>query len=84
MLDGSTHVLVLVVLMGFATIAVFAWAWLSGKLVDPEAQAASVLDARDLRLDRPWESAEERASREDRFGPLVAAEPGEWGDGRSR
>ena len=84
MLAGSTHVLVLVVLMGFATVAVFVWAWWTGKLDDPEAQAASVLDVRDLRLERPWESVEDRARREERFGALIRAEPGEWGDGRRR
>ncbi len=82
MLDGSTHVLVLLVLIGFASVAVFGWAWWTGKLDDPEAQAASVLDLRDLRLERPWESAEERSARAERFGPLVPPEPGEWGDGR--
>ena len=82
MLDGSTEVLVLVVLMGFATIALFAWAWWNGKLDDPEAQATSILDARDLRLERPWESSDERAKRAERFGALVTPDPGEWGDGR--
>ncbi len=81
MLAGSTHVLVLVTLMGFATVALFAWAWWTGKLDDLEAQATSLFDARDLRLERPWESDEERAERAKTFGALVTPEPGEWGDG---
>lgn len=81
MLDGSIQVLLLVTLTGFATVAVFVWAWWTGKLDDLEAQATCILDARDLRLDRPWESVDERSARAAQFGELLSPEPGEWGDG---
>lgn len=80
MLDGSIQVVTLVAITGFATVAVFVWAWWTGKLDDLDAQASCILDARDLRLERPWESEEERELRAKRFGALLPPRPGEWGD----
>ena len=69
MLDGSTHVLVLVVLMGFATIGVFAWAWWTGKLDDPEALL------RDPRAQvSPEAAARFRAAIEARLGATPVAQ----------
>lgn len=81
-LDGSSFVLIITALTGFATVAMFAWAWWTGKLEELESQALGVFDPRDLRLARPWESADDRAARARDFGELVDPVPGEWGDAR--
>lgn len=79
MFAASLHLLLLVGIAGLASVAAFAWAFARGQLDDLDAQARSVLDDRDLRLDRPWESAADRAARERAHGPLVGGTPRDWG-----
>jgi len=68
---------------GLLALAAFAWGWRRGQYRDLSAQARVIFDARDMRLDRPWETAQQRAERAREFGALEPAPPGEWGEGRS-
>ena len=74
-----------VILAGLATVAAalgaFAWAWWRGQFTDTDAQRHVIFDARDLRVERPWETAGERAARAARYGAPSAAHRGEWGEG---
>jgi nitrogen fixation-related uncharacterized protein len=81
MLGLSGTVVVLVTTMGFVTVGWFVWAFLRGKLDDPEAQAVVLFDDRDLRLARPWESRVEQDERRRRHGALLPPCPADWGDG---
>lgn len=74
-----------VILTGLALAAIalgaFAWGWRSGAFSHLDAQARIILDERDLRLERPWETADQRAVRLAAYGSHIQAEPGEWGQG---
>ncbi|GAC1515934.1 MAG: hypothetical protein NVS1B4_08500 [Gemmatimonadaceae bacterium] len=74
-----------VILAGLTTVAIalgaFLWAWRRGHLGQLEAQSRVVLDERDVRLERPWETAQQRADRARHHGALVPPLLGEWGDG---
>ncbi len=82
MLSPSLTVVLLVAGMGFASVVAFGWALLRGSLDDPEAQARSILDQRDLRLGRPWETELQAQERTARYGSAVEPRPGEWGGTR--
>ncbi|HEY9448474.1 MAG TPA: cbb3-type cytochrome oxidase assembly protein [Gemmatimonadaceae bacterium] len=74
-----------VILAGLATVALalgaFVWAWRRGQFTELDAQAHVILDERDLRLERPWESAAQRLERATQHGELLSPTPGEWGEG---
>ncbi len=78
MIPASLAVLLTGVLFGVLALVCFAWAWRRGHFDDMDAQAHLVFDSRDLRLERPWETDEEREARRLHGAPL-APEPGEWG-----
>lgn len=69
--------------LGLALIALggFVWGWLAGGFGHLDAQARIILDERDLRLARPWETARQRSERVAKYGPEYPPEPGEWGNG---
>ncbi|MFQ5827785.1 MAG: hypothetical protein ACE5JD_01325 [Candidatus Methylomirabilia bacterium] len=60
-------------------LAAFAWAWWSGQFRRLDTQARVIFEPRDYRLERPWESAIQRAERRGRYGPSEDPRPGEWG-----
>lgn len=74
-----------VILGGLLTVAIalgaFAWGWWRGQFTDAEAQRLVIFDARDLRVERPWETPGEHAERAAHHGPLTAPHRGEWGEG---
>jgi len=74
-----------VIVAGLITVAAalgaFAWGWWRGQFSHAEAQRLVIFDARDLQVERPWETPEERAERELRYGALTAPHRGEWGEG---
>jgi cbb3-type cytochrome oxidase maturation protein len=70
--------------LGLLALAAFAWGWRRGQYRDLPAQSRAIFEPRDLRLERPWETATQRADRERQFGTLEPAPLGEWGDGRDR
>lgn len=79
MFGGSVVVVVgTLALVGLALVA-WAAAWRAGAFRDVDAQARVILDPRDLRLDRPWETAHQRADRRASHGEPLPPEPGEWG-----
>lgn len=67
--------------LGILALGAFAWAWRRGQFDDLRAQARVILDPRDDRLERPWETPAQRAERERQYGELLPPEPGEWGEG---
>jgi len=67
--------------LAFLALGAFVWGWLAGAFSRLDAQARVILDDRDLRLARPWETPRQRLEREVEYGPECAAAPGEWGDG---
>ncbi len=79
MFPSSLAVLGVGLLLGFLALAAFAWAWRRGQFHELRRQAHVIFDDRDLRLERPWETPDQRAEREERYGPLIEPSPGEWG-----
>jgi len=55
------------------------WAWRRGLFDDLEAQSRVIFEARDWRLQRPWENAVDRLAREVAYGAPEAPDAGEWG-----
>ncbi|GAC1479481.1 MAG: hypothetical protein NVS1B4_24080 [Gemmatimonadaceae bacterium] len=74
-----------VILAGLTTVAIalgaFFWAWRRGHFRQLETQSRVLLDERDVRLARPWETEQQRADRARHHGALVPPLVGEWGDG---
>ena len=79
MIPTSLAVLVMVLPLGALAFGAFVWAWRRGAFHDLDKQARVIFEPRDLRLERPWESAAQRAQRIEAFGPPETAERGEWG-----
>jgi hypothetical protein len=79
MLASSLAVVLLGAALFLGALVAFGWALLSGKLERLDEQSVVVLDPEDLRIDRPWETPEQRRERRRRHGPLVEPRPGEWG-----
>lgn len=78
MIPASLVVLLTGVAFGVLALACFACAWRRGHFDDMDAQAHLVFEPRDLRLERPWETAEQREARLIHGAPVPPA-PGEWG-----
>lgn len=81
MFPSSVAVVLTGLVLGCLALGAFVWGWRRGQYRDLGAQARVILDARDRRLERPWETPRERAERAREFGPLVPPAPGEWGGG---
>jgi cbb3-type cytochrome oxidase maturation protein len=79
MLPASMAVLWISAVLGVATLAGFAWAWSVGHFANLEEQAWAILDADDLRYERPWETPSQSQARAQAYGPLTPPPPGEWG-----
>lgn len=79
MLPTSLVVAIATVAMTLVPAVLLLWAWRRGLFRDLDGQARVIFDARDWRVERPWESPRDRAVREMAFGPSVEAQPGEWG-----
>jgi cbb3-type cytochrome oxidase maturation protein len=78
MIPSSVAVIITLLVLGASALAVFAWAWRAGQFEHLDAQARAVLDPRDLRIERPWETPEQRSERR-RHGTPESPAPGEWG-----
>jgi nitrogen fixation-related uncharacterized protein len=74
-----------VIAAGLLTVALalgaFAWGWWRGQFTHADAQRHVIFDARDLHVERPWETRAEGAARAARYGRLTAPHRGEWGEG---
>lgn len=79
MFGASAWLLVATGALLAAAIAVFGWALFSGRLDVSEDAAAVILDPRDLRIARPWETEQQLAERVQEHGPLLEPERSEWG-----
>jgi nitrogen fixation-related uncharacterized protein len=78
-LPTSLMVAIATVAMTLIPALLLFWAWRRGLFRDLETQSRVIFDARDWRVERPWESATDRLAREMTWGPPEPAEPGEWG-----
>lgn len=81
MIPYSLIVAVTGLLLGIVAIAAFAWAWARGAFDNIDEQARVILEPRDLRLARPWETVAEQTERKRLYGDPIEPEPGEWGGG---
>ncbi len=79
MLPASLIVILGALVMGFAALGAFYWAWRRGHFDHLEAQAHVIFEERDYRLERPWEDEAQREARRQAYGEPIAPEPGEWG-----
>lgn len=79
MFPSSLAVILVGLLLGGVALAAFAWAWRAGAFHHLDRQARVILDERDLRLERPWESPEQRRARIAAHGASLPARPSEWG-----
>ncbi len=79
MLPSSVIVIVATALFTIGAALVLFWAWRAGFLRDFEAQSLVILDERDVRLERPWESETAKWDREQHYGELLPPVAGEWG-----
>lgn len=79
MLPSSLAVLVAALGLGTIALVLFAWAWRRGQFEDPGRAARVILDERDLRMRRPWESPDQRLERAIEHGAPVDPPPGSWG-----
>jgi cbb3-type cytochrome oxidase maturation protein len=79
MIPYSIAVALTGLLLGLLAIGAFAWAWRRGAYDDIDEQARVILDPRDYRLIRPWETPAEQEERRRLYGELIEPVPGEWG-----
>lgn len=79
MLPASMAVLEVGAALLLLALCGFAWAWRHGQLTGSSAQAAIILDADDLRYERPWETPAQQAARRAEYGDPLTPHPGEWG-----
>ena len=79
MLPSSVIVIVATALFTLGAALVLFWAWRLGFLRDFDAQSRVILNERDFRLERPWETEAARQDRERAYGELVPPVAGEWG-----
>ena len=81
MFPSSLAVVLAGLALGLLALVAFVLGWRRGHYSDLHAQARVIFDARDRRIDRPWETPQQRAARARDFGTLLPPEPGEWGEG---
>lgn len=79
MIPYSVVVALTGLLLGLLAIGAFIWAWRRGAFDDIDEQAHVILEPRDYRLARPWETPAQQAARRLLYGELIEPEPGEWG-----
>lgn len=79
MVPSSLAVILVGLALGIGALAGFAWGWRRGQFTALGAQARVIFDERDLRIERPWESAVQRAERSAEHGAPLPPEAGEWG-----
>jgi cbb3-type cytochrome oxidase maturation protein len=79
---SSLAVIAAGLILGLVALAAFAWAWRTGAFRQLDRQAHVILDERDLRLERPWESPRQQAERVAACGELLPPRPSEWGGAR--
>lgn len=79
MFPSSLVVIAAGLLLGILALAAFAWSWHTGAFQQLDQQASTILDDRDFRLARVWESSRQRAERQSAYGDPVAPRPSEWG-----
>lgn len=79
MVPVSVVVIVATALLTLFAAGVLVWAMRRGFFGNLDAQALAVFDDEDLRIARPWETADERGERERRYGAPVLPSGGEWG-----
>lgn len=79
MLPTSLAIAIVTVAMTLVPALLLFWAWRRGLFRDLEAQSRVIFEPRDWRVERPWESPEDRLARELAFGASEPAGPGEWG-----
>lgn len=82
MFPSSLAVIAAGLVLGLVALTVFAWAWRTGGFRHLDRQARVILDERDLRLERPWESPGQQAERVTAYGEPLPPRPSEWGDAR--
>lgn len=79
MFTASLTVVLMCVAIGVVGLLGFAWALWTGQFHALDDAGYQILDERDYRLARAWETAEQRQEREATHGKLVEPSPGEWG-----
>lgn len=79
MLPTSLAVAIATAAMTLVPALLLLWAWRRGLFHDLDAQSRVIFEPRDWRLERPWESSEDRLARELAHGTRETAGPGEWG-----
>lgn len=79
MFPSSLVVIITGLVLGGLALAAYLWAWRRGQFSNLEAQSAVILDERDLRLERPWETPRQRAERITTHGRLIEPTRSEWG-----
>ncbi len=79
MIPYSITVALTGLILGLIAIAAFIWAWRRGAFDHLDAQARVILDPRDYRLVRPWETPAQQEERRRLYGDPIEPEPGEWG-----
>lgn len=79
MLVSSAVVVAVGLLLGAVGLAAFSWALWVGAFESLDEQAGCILDERDLRLRRPWETPRQALERRRLYGGPLEPSPGEWG-----
>lgn len=79
MIPYSVVVALTGLILGLMAIGAFVWAWRRGAFDNIDEQARVILEPRDYRLLRPWETPAQQAERRQQYGELVEPAPGEWG-----
>ncbi len=82
MFPSSLVVVIAGLLLVAIALGAYVWAWRRGQFSALDEQARVILDDRDVRLARPWETVEQRTDRVASFGRPVPPTPSEWGGAR--
>ena len=82
MFPSSLAVIAAGLVLGALALAAFAWAWRADAFRHLDRQAQVILDDRDVRLERPWETPDQQAARVAAYGAPLRPRPSEWGAAR--
>lgn len=82
MFPSSLAVIAAGLVLGVIALAAFGWAWRVGAFRHLDRQAQVILDDRDVRLERPWETPDQRTARVTAYGAPLQPRPSEWGAAR--